>query len=210
MNIFQLLIIQPIFNLLTAIYAFIPGGDFGVAIIFFTVIVRMAMYPLVKRQLHQTRMMRKLQPELKKIKKAAKGNRQLEAAQMMELYKRYGVSPFRSIGLLIIQLPIFIGLYYSIQIYTIHRDQIEFYTYNFMESLKPVQELIANPDSFNEMLFGVVNLTEHAIGPNGVNIALLLLALLASVTQYFMSKQTMPTTDTPKGFRDDHERRCRR
>jgi len=201
-NIFQLVIIQPIFNLLTAIYAFIPGGDFGVAIILFTILVRMAMYPLVKRQLHQTRMMRKLQPELKKIKKAANGNKQLEATQMMELYKRYGVSPFRSIGLLVIQLPIFIGLYYAIRIYTTQRDQIEFYTYNFMQAIEPIKKLIDNPDAFNEKLFGFIDLTKHAVGQEGFDIALILLALLSAVTQYVMSKQTLPTTDTPKRFRD--------
>lgn len=202
MNIFELLIIQPIFNLLSFIYAIVPGGDFGVAIIIFTVIVRFAMYPLVKRQLHQTRMMRKLQPELKKIKKAANGNRQLEAMEMMELYKRYGVSPFRSIGILLIQLPIFIGLFYSIRIFTSQRDQIETYMYGFMQAFKPIQQLIASPDEFNETLFGVIDLTQHAVGANGIDIALLLLVILSSVTQYYMSKQTMPTNETPKKFRD--------
>lgn len=202
MNIFQLLIIQPIFNLLSFIYAIIPGGDFGVAIIIFTIIVRFAMYPLVKRQLHQTRMMRKLQPELKKIKKAANGNKQLEAMEMMELYKRYGVSPFRSIGILLIQLPIFIGLFYSIRIFTTQRDQIEMYTYNFMQGLEPIKQLIENPSEFNETLFGVVDLTKQAVSSSGVDIVLLLLVLLSAVTQYYMSKQTMPTNDTPKKFRD--------
>lgn len=204
MNIFELLIIQPIFNLLTTIYALLPGGDFGVAIIIFTVIVRMLMYPLVRRQLHQTRMMRKLQPELKKIKKAADGNRQVEAMQMMELYKRHGVSPFRSIGILVLQLPVFIGLFYAIRIYTDKRDQIGEYTYNFLEVLPPVKELVENPQNFDEKLFGVVDLTQPAIGPNGVNVAILLLVLLASVTQYYMSKQTLPhdPNDQPKKFRD--------
>ena len=204
MNILETLIVQPIFNLLTLIYALLPGGDFGIAIIVFTIIVRMLMYPLVKRQLHQTRMMRKLQPELKKIKKAAKGNRQLEAMQMMELYKRYGVSPFRSIGILLLQLPIFIGLFYAIRVYTDHRDQIGDYVYDFLEKLAPIQELVANPESFDETLFGVIDLTQPAIGPNGVDIALLLLVLLASVTQYVMSKQTLPHNpdEQPKKFRE--------
>lgn len=204
MNIFELLIVQPIFNLLTAIYALLPGNDFGVAIIVFTIIVRMLMYPLVRRQLHQTRVMRKLQPELKKIKKAANGNRQLEAMQMMELYKRYGVSPFRTIGILVLQLPIFIGLFFAIQIYTTRRDEIEAFTYDFMEALEPVKELVANPQNFDEKLFGVIDLTQPAVGSEGVNVAILFLVLLASVTQYIMSRQTMPhdPKDQPKRFRD--------
>lgn len=204
MNIFELLIIQPIFNLLTFIYALLPGGDFGVAIIVFTIIVRMLMYPLVRRQLHQTRMMRKLQPELKKIKKAANGNRQVEAMQMMDLYKRHGVSPFRSIGILVLQLPVFIGLFYAIRIYTTSRDQIADYTYNFLENLGPIKALVENPENFDEKLFGVIDLTQPAIGPNGVNFVILLIVLLASVTQYYMSRQTLPhdPNEQPKRFRD--------
>ena len=86
MNLFDLIIVQPIFNLLMALYSIIPGGDFGVAVILFTVIVRLVMWPLVVKQLHQVKAMRKMQPELKAIKKKAKGNRQLEGMMMMELY----------------------------------------------------------------------------------------------------------------------------
>ena len=78
MNIFDILIVQPIFDLLIGLYSIIPGGDFGVSLIIFTIIVRFVMYPLVKKQLHQTRIMRKLQPQLAKIKKQAKGNSRTE------------------------------------------------------------------------------------------------------------------------------------
>ncbi len=130
MNIFDLLIVQPIFNLLISLYSIIPGGDFGISVILFTILVRFALYPLLKRQLHQTKLMRRLQPELKRIKKATKGNRQLESMQMMELYKKNGVSPFRSILILLIQLPIFIALYHVIQIFTLYFDHVSTYTYD--------------------------------------------------------------------------------
>ncbi len=202
MNIFDLLIVQPIFNLLMALYSIIPGGDFGVAVIIFTVIVRFALFPLVKRQLHQTRAMRKLQPELARIKKQAKGNRQLESTQMLELYKKHGVSPFRSILILLIQLPIFIALYHVIQIFTIHREQLAQYTYGFLEKVGPIQHLIQHPDQFNEKLLGVVDLTNPAIGPHGVDVVLVILALVAAGTQYIMSKQTMPQQENKKRLRD--------
>src|SRR6478672_12898291 len=113
------------------LYAVVPGRDFGIAIILFTVIVRFALYPLTRSMLHQTKAMRKLQPELAKIKKQTKGNRQAESLAMMELYKKHGVSPFRSIGILLIQLPIFIALYQVIQIFTQRRDEIAKFTYDF-------------------------------------------------------------------------------
>lgn len=201
MNIFETLIVQPIFNLLLGIYSILPGHDFGIALIIFTIIIRFAMWPLIVRQLHQVKQMRKLQPELAKIKKATKGNKQLESMQMLELYKKHDVKPFRSILTLLIQLPIFIALYQVIQIFTLHRDQIEKFTYDFAESIGPIKDLIANPELFNEKLFGIVDLTAHAISPTGINIFLIILAVIAAVTQYIISKQTAPTTST-KRFRD--------
>ena len=201
MNIFELIVVQPIFNLLLFIYSVLPGADFGIAIIIFTIIIRFALYPLVVRQLHQVKAMRKLQPELKRIKAASKGNRQAESMQMLELYKQHGVKPFRSILMLLIQLPIFIALFQVIQIFTTHRDQIAEFTYGFMQNLKPVQDLLTNPDNFNEQFLGFVDLTTHAIGANGVNIFLILLAVIAAYTQYIISKQTSPTTTT-KRLRD--------
>lgn len=201
MNIFDLLIVQPIFNLLIGLYSIIPGGDFGISLIIFTVLVRFALYPLVKKQLHQTQAMKKLQPELARIKREAKGNRQLEGMQMMELYKRHGVSPFRSIGILLIQLPIFIALYHVIQIFTQHREQIAKFTYSFMENIEPIKQLIEHPTHFNEKLLGVVDLTKPAIGGAGVDWILIGLAVVAAATQYVMSKQTMPHDEPKKGLR---------
>src|SRR5688572_23809233 len=111
---FETLLVRPVFNLLEFIYAIIPGHDLGIAIILFTILVRLAMWPLVHKQLHHTKAMRKLQPELKKVKKAAAGDRQKEARLQMELYKEKGIKPFASIGTLIIQIPIFIALYQAV------------------------------------------------------------------------------------------------
>ena len=202
MNIFDLIIIQPIFNLLMALYSIIPGGDFGVAIIIFTVLVRFALYPLTRSMLHQSRAMRKLQPELARIKKQSKGNRQLESMRMMELYKEHNVSPFRSIGILLIQLPIFIALYSVIRIFTLHRDRIAKYTYDFLENLAPIKHLIEHPDQFNEKLFGFIDLTKSGFHQGGVEIFLVILALVAAATQYIMSRQTMPQQTSKRRLRD--------
>ena len=75
-SFFTTFIEQPIFNLLVLIYAIIPGHNFGLAIIIFTIIIRLLLWPLVKKQLHQAKAMRKLQPELKRLKQEAKGNKQ--------------------------------------------------------------------------------------------------------------------------------------
>ncbi|MCL1876626.1 YidC/Oxa1 family membrane protein insertase [Candidatus Saccharibacteria bacterium] len=117
MNIFDRLLTQPIFNLLALIYNFV--GDFGVAIIILTIIVRVLLWPLVKKQLHQTKLMRQIQPELKRIKKQANGNRMLESTLMMELYKEKGIKIGGSFLVLAIQLPVFIALIGVINLFNI-------------------------------------------------------------------------------------------
>lgn len=202
MNIFEVLIVQPLFNLLMLLYSIIPGGDFGVSIILFTILLRLVLHPLVKRQLHQTKAMRKLQPELEKIKKRTKNNKQLQGVQMMELYKEHGVSPFQSMGLLLIQLPIFIALYIVIRIFALNRNELAKWTYDFLENIGPIKHIVEHPDQFNEKLFGLVDLTQHAFANGSINFILLALAVAAAVGQFVQTRQTMPNTGDKKRLRD--------
>lgn len=201
MNIFDLIIVQPIFNLLLGIYSIVPGGDFGITVIIFTILLRFALYPLVVKQLHQVKAMRKLQPKLEQIKKQHKGNKQMQSLQMMELYKEHGVNPFRSIGILLIQLPIFIALYHVIQIITLHRDQVGKYVYDFLHQVPAISQIIEHPEQFNEKLLGFVDLTKPALGSH-IDLFLVVLAVLAAATQLIMSKQTMPHTTSKRKIRD--------
>ncbi len=199
MSFFDTLIVQPIFNLLALIYGLIPGSDFGISLILFTIIVRFAMWPLVKKQLHQTKLMQKMQPELKKIKAKAGGDRQAEAQLMMELYREKGVKPFSSFGLLFLQLPIFIALYRVIQIITTQRDRIADFTYQPIEQLKPIADIInSSSHQFNESLLNLVNLSKVAISPQGFYWPLIAIAILAAALQYIQSRQITPQPQTKK------------
>lgn len=203
MNIFDLLIVQPIFNLLAIIYGLLPGSDFGIALIIFTVLVRLAMWPLIKKQLHQTKIQRELQPELKKIKQKANGNKQLEGQLMLELYREKGVHPMSSIGVLFLQLPIFIALYNVIRIITQERDKIAHFTYGFVEQLGPIHDIINSTDHyFNESLLGVVNLSKTALSNGQIYWPLMILAVLCAVLQYYQSKQISPQPTEHKRLRD--------
>ena len=113
-NLIDIIVVRPIVNILFVIFNLIH--DFGLAIVVFTIIVKILMWPLMKRQLEQTKLMRKIQPELTKIRKNCNGNKQLESLQTMDLYKRYNIKPFASILLLIIQLPIFIAIFSAIRV----------------------------------------------------------------------------------------------
>lgn len=203
MSLFDTLIVQPIFNLLVLIYGLLPGGDFGISLILFTVLVRLLMWPLVKKQLHQTKLMRKLQPELKKLKAKTKGNKQLEAQLMMELYKERGVKPFSSFGLLFLQLPIFIALFRVIQIITTEREKIEAFTYAPIEKLKPIADIIGSAThQFDESLLSIVNLTKTGFQDGAIYWPVIIIAAIAAVLQYVQSRQITPQVDSNKKLRD--------
>jgi len=201
MSFFDLILVQPIFNILAFIYGIIPGHDFGVALIIFTILVRMALWPLLKKQLHQTRVMRQIQPELAKIKQRAKGNRQMESQLMLELYKERGVNPFSSIGTLLLQLPIFISLFAVVRLITTDHANIAKYTYDFLEGLPGIKEAIAT--HLNDTLFGVIDLTKQATTPGGgIYWPLLVLAVAAAIVQYFQSKMLLPKPKEKRKLRD--------
>lgn len=189
---FTTFIVQPIFNLLVAIYALLPGHNFGVAIIIFTIIIRLLMWPLVRKQLHNAKVMRSLQPELKRIKQETKGDRQRESMLVMELYKERGVSPFGSIGLLLLQLPILIGLYAGLSRVINNPQEIIDFTYPFLRELSWMQQVATDITKFDATLFGVVNLKRSAIGDAGIYWPAMFLVVASAVTQYYQSKQLMP------------------
>lgn len=201
MNIFDVVIVQPVFNLLLGIYAVI--GDFGVAIILFTLLVKFAMWPLVKRQLHQTKLMRKIQPELAEIKKNCKGNRQLESLQMMDLYKRNNIKPFRSMLTLLIQLPIILTLYSVVRSVLTDGASVAEKAYGFIKNFDRVQELINNFDQFSPKLFGIVDMRVSAWPIVGwSSVVILVLVIGSCVMQYVVSRQQMPQGKSRRKFKD--------
>ncbi|HKR82341.1 MAG TPA: YidC/Oxa1 family membrane protein insertase [Candidatus Saccharimonadales bacterium] len=189
---FTTLIVQPIFNLLVLIYALLPGHNFGLALVIFTVIVRLLLWPLVKKQLHQAKAMRKLQPELKRIKKAAAGDRQKESAMMMALYKERGINPFGSIGVLLLQIPILIGLYAGLRRVIDDPHQLVSFSYPALQHLSWMKELAGNIHLYDSSLLGVVDLKRAALGNNGIYWPAMLIVVGSAITQYFQAKQLMP------------------
>lgn len=201
---FTTLLVQPIFNVLVAIYAILPGHNFGLAIIIFTILVRLAMWPLVKKQLYHAKAMRALQPELKRIKKAAKGDRQKESAMVMELYKEREINPFSSIGLILIQLPIIIALYGAISRIVKDPNVITTFSYPFIQHLPWIKELIADPSKFDNSLVGIIDLSRAAVpkGGGGLYVPAFILVAMSAVAQYYQGKQLMPQSGEAKKLRD--------
>jgi YidC/Oxa1 family membrane protein insertase len=201
-ELFKTLVEQPVFNLLEVIYSLIPGHDLGVSIIIFTIIIRLLLWPLVKKQLHQTKAMRKLQPELKKIKKAAAGDRQKEARLQMELYKEHGVKPFTTIGTLIIQLPIFIALYQSVRKLVNDPNILFNFSYDWVKDLSWVQRLSTDISQFDHTLLGFVDLSRKGIESGGLYVPAVIVAIIAAIAQFYQSKLMMPDSKDAKKISD--------
>lgn len=199
---FTTIIVRPIFNLLVLIYALLPGHNFGLSIILFTIIVRLLMWPLVKKQLHQAKAMRELQPEIKRVKAAAKGNRQKESAMLMELYKEKEINPFSSIGLVLLQLPIFIGLYSALRHIVNDPYTLITFSYPFVRHLAWIEHLGHDIKQFDATLFGFVDLKRAAINKHGgIYWPAMVIVAGSAIAQYFQSKQLLP---------DDKEKRSLR
>lgn len=228
-NFIDMIVVRPIVNILFVIFNLVH--DFGLAIIIFTVLVKLLMLPLTKKQLNQTKLIRKIQPELTQIKKNCKGNKQLESLQTMDLYKRYNVKPFASILTLIIQLPIFIAIFSAIRVIAtpLPQDNLNNRAYeivayegseikNLEEKQKIYLDDLQNKDipaeekasyDFQPQLFGVINLDVKAsdvlMGKFSWSaLFILICAIMASVVQYFATKQQMPSgkSEKKKKFRD--------
>ena len=199
---FDALIFRPIFNVLSGIYALLPGHDFGLAIIIFTIVTRFAMWPLLKKQLHQSRVMRKIQPEIKELKKKYAGDRRQESVALMELYKRYGVNPFSSLGLLVIQIPVFLALFSALRSIITDPHVLVERSYFFIEKLPHMQSIADKTANFDPSFLGLVNMTDYAYKGGELVVGAMIIALLAGVFQFLQSKQLAPERKKTKSIRE--------
>ena len=112
-EIWDALLLQPMLNALVFLYG-VLASNFGLSIIAFTIAVRIAMYPLTRKQLNASRSMSRLQPKIQEIRQKHGKDSQKVTQETMKLYKEEGVNPIGCLGPMFVQLPIWIGLYQSI------------------------------------------------------------------------------------------------
>ena len=99
--------------LLRALHSVIP--NYGVAIILLTLLVRVVTAPLTARQMRSMERMRAVQPKLQELKEKYPDDRQKQSEEMMQLYRREGVNPLGGCLPMVLQLPVFIGLFYALR-----------------------------------------------------------------------------------------------
>ncbi|MGN6497792.1 MAG: membrane protein insertase YidC [Tsuneonella sp.] len=100
---------KPIHWLLATLYGLVH--NFGVAIILLTLIVRGAMFPIAQKQFASMAAMRAIQPKMKAIQERYKDDKQRQQQEIMALYKSEGVNPLAGCLPILLQIPIFFGLY---------------------------------------------------------------------------------------------------
>jgi YidC/Oxa1 family membrane protein insertase len=109
---------SPLISLFEAILVFIHDhgiASWGLAIVLLTVLVRAVMVPLTFSQFRSMRKMQLVAPELKALKEKYKDDKQRQNEEMMKLYREKGINPFASCLPLVLQLPVFISLFYMLR-----------------------------------------------------------------------------------------------
>ena len=114
-------IFEPIENIMHALITFLYNltetagvGSYGVAIILLTVLVKLLLYPLTRKQLQSMKAMQEIQPKLKKLQEKYKDNPQVMQQKLAKIYQEAGVNPLAGCLPLLIQMPILMGMYYTL------------------------------------------------------------------------------------------------
>jgi YidC/Oxa1 family membrane protein insertase len=164
-QLFNVILFQPLLNILVFFYNTIAFHDLGLAIIFLTILVRLIIYPLSLSQIKSQRSLAGLQEKVNVIRKQYADDKQKQTQAIMELYRQNKVNPFSSCFSLIIQFPILIAVY-------------EVFRRGILTDQLPLYSFIQDPGKLNTIAFGFLDLSAKSF----------LLALLTGVTQFFQTK----------------------
>ena len=105
-------------QVLTILYSFTESmgmPSYGLAIVIMTIIVKLLLYPLTKKQIESTKSMMEIQPKMKAIQEKYKNDKERLYMELANLYKNEGVNPLAGCLPLIVQMPIMIGIFYGIR-----------------------------------------------------------------------------------------------
>jgi YidC/Oxa1 family membrane protein insertase len=105
---------RPFLWTLNKLHDFVP--NYGVAIILLTLIIRGLMWPLAKKSIRAAGAMQKIQPELARLQKLYSNDKIRMQQEVMRLYQTHKANPFSSIGVMLLQIPIFFALYKALLI----------------------------------------------------------------------------------------------
>ena len=160
---------EPLLNGLIFLINVIPMHDIGIAVVVLTVIVRLIIFPFNHKSIITQRKIRELGPEIDKIKKKTKDNKQEQAKKVMDLYKSHGVNPLSGLLTLFIQIPIIIALY------RVFMAGVDF-------NLDHLYSFTVLPEFVKMNFLGFIDMSQNSY----------LLAVTAGVSQFFQMKLAIP------------------
>jgi len=180
-NAFNVILYQPLFNAIVLLYEYLPGHDFGVAVIALTILIKLILYPLGAQAIRSQKALSGIQPKIKELQEKFKNDKAQQSRAVMELYKQEKINPLSGCLPLLVQLPILIALF---QVFWrgFGEERIQF-LYSF----------VPYSGQIDTTFFGLINLAEASI----------VLALLTGVTQFIQTKMITPKQKTAKSGAPD-------
>jgi YidC/Oxa1 family membrane protein insertase len=161
------------------------NGNYGVAIILLTMLVRLAMFPLGRKQAIMAKKMQDLQPEMKKIQDEYKDDKEELSRQTWALYKRHKVNPVSGCLPALLPMPIFVGLWQSLNNSVFLRHARFLYIEN-----------LAAPDMLFKFPFEMPSFIRYYIGDYFNLLPFLVVSLMLVQTKLFSPPPTTPEAET--------------
>jgi len=188
-NLFNVALYKPLFNALVLLYEFLPGKDFGIAIIVLTVLIRIILYPLGSQAIKSQKVLQELQPKIKEIQEKYKNEKEKLTKATLELYQKEKINPLSGCLPLLIQLPIIIALY-RVFWKGFQVEQLSSSLYSFVPHISAIDPYFV----------GIIDLSKTCttkIVENGSQSLTLvwpsiILVLLTGIVQFFQTKMTSP------------------
>jgi YidC/Oxa1 family membrane protein insertase len=170
-SLFHLFIYDPLYNGLIFLISILPHKDVGVAVILFTALVKLVLFPLSKSSLVTQIKLRTLEPEIKSLREKYKDKKEEQARKLMEFYRNNKINPFSSFFLAILQIPIILALYFIF----------------FSGGLPNV-----NPELLYSFIKAPTDINMDFLGLIDIAKASAILGAIAGITQFLQAKLSVP------------------
>lgn len=165
-NVFNVVLYQPLFNALILLYQYLPGHDFGIAVIVLTFLIRLLLYPLMTQSLRNQKIFSRFQKETQEIQRKYQQDKERQMKEMVDLYQKEKINPFAGFLPLLVQLPLLIALYRV------------FWRGLQIEELSYLYSFVSQPKVINPTFLGILDLSKASLG----------LAILAGILQFLQSE----------------------
>jgi YidC/Oxa1 family membrane protein insertase len=171
-ELFNTFLYEPFYNGFLFLVKIAPGGDVGVAVIILTIIVKLVLFSLTFKHIKAQAKIKEITPELELLKEKFKDDKKKQSEEIFALYRKHGINPLSSILVLLLQIPVFLALYWV-----------------FLKSGLPninselLYSFIDPPSTIRLQFLGLIDLTEKSI----------FLGILAGSFQFVQTKLLLPT-----------------